>query len=128
MKRFTEAVEVPLAKAEVFDFLANRENLVRWTEACAGEWNAEGVAGDGLRFEADSRMGLIELWVGEGTAHAPWRVPLRVSETGPTSSLVTVSLEDPRSLSVEVRLRMNRALRRQLAMLPEEVRGALLLA
>ncbi len=80
-------VPLDLARAEVFDYLANVSNLPTWLGPL-GEGEEE------VRIEADSRTGVVDVWWRAEGARTWDRLPMRLLDTGPAACVVTVGWVD----------------------------------
>lgn len=76
-------VPLDLARAEVFDYLANVANLPAWLGPL-------GQDGEEVRIEADSRTGVVDVWWRPAGARRWERLPMRLLDTGPAACVVTV--------------------------------------
>ena len=127
MNTVTEKAHIALPKAEVFDFLANVENLPLWATAfCeSGRWEGDHYKvgtrqGDMLvRIESDSRTGVVDRWT-RLDGEEDWQVlPLQIfDEKGGHSSICATCFQSPDQPDEQV-VRQCREVRIDLANLSE---------
>ena len=119
----TSVVPIELPRAEVFDYLANRENLPGWLgDADTAVWET-------VRIVADARTGVVDIWWRGTGAWDAGVLPVRILDTHPARCVVTVTCFEDRpndageaghGLAVRVA-----QLDRRLAELPERIEGQL---
>lgn len=129
MHAVTEITPIALPKAEVFDFLANVENLPLWaTRFCqSGRWDGErfkvGTAEGELivRIDSDSRTGVIDRWTQRQDGVAALVLPLRVVDADIGQSAVRVDWAPAPGTPDEGFARQRLALREDLTRLAEVI-------
>ena len=99
MNAVTEIAYIALPKAEVFDFLANVENLPLWATAfCeSGRWDGDLFKVSTrwgemvVRLESDSRTGVVDRWTRLDGAQEWTVLPLRIFDVRVGYSAVCVT-------------------------------------